>query len=159
LYTQWWFRLSFFGLWEKLDHGCIHVVVKEGDMIFIPGGWFHFVCTDGDSVAYGVNFVTLPGLPRAIMMFSQERREDRPFEECFPHFEALIILALIEAHQQQQSDDAVVPTGKAVRLFKSGLEAVEQTETRIVAELIAEVRFRMCHSRHIRGSWICVCIV
>lgn len=96
---------SFFGATPGLEGGCVKVVLTPGDAIIMPADYLHFVETDKEAVAQGMNFLHLLQFPQALQRYMEERLADDPRDECFPNFEALGMMIL--RHRFSKSPEQV----------------------------------------------------
>jgi hypothetical protein len=111
-----------------------HLTVRAGDAVVIPGNVLHFVYTPEDSVAVGVNFLSMPELEVSLKTFQLEREEKIPRGMCFPHFEAVVIMVIY--HAWRCRGDAWV----SGRLLKLCLETIRRRAHPYVTLLTKHVR-------------------
>jgi hypothetical protein len=70
------------------------VTLSEGEALIIPANVIYLVETVGESIALGVNFITLSHLGPAIDAYQQERLFGQQRNECFPRFDILGLCVL-----------------------------------------------------------------
>jgi hypothetical protein len=89
------FRTTFFGDLDGVEGEIIHVMLVAGEAIFIPAGFIHFVATVTESIVFGTNFLTFVELPISAAAFKHERVSGVRRDNCFPHYEAVVVLVAL----------------------------------------------------------------
>ena len=69
-------------------------MVQEGDGIFLPSQWIHFVHTPVDSIAYACNFIMETHLHQSALAFKKDLDAGLARRFLFPNFPGLIVMQL-----------------------------------------------------------------
>ena len=67
---------------------------EEGDAIFLPSQWIHFVHTPVDSIAYACNFIMETHLHQSALAFKKGLDAGLARRFLFPNFPGLIVMQL-----------------------------------------------------------------
>ena len=108
-------------LGDRLEK-CVRLELKEGDTMFLPGGWFHAVSTPEDSVVVGGNYINPLRVRQLITVRKIERRLGISPQAEFPKFDMLMYYAAGDFIKRCQQSRGVVG-GKRKSAFVSKLEA------------------------------------
>ena len=90
-----------------------YIKLSKNDAYFQPAGLPHFVLTKTDTIAFGANFQTMPGLPLSIYRYSSEKCFGESEDEMFPNYEILLTILLHVMKQESMS----YPKPKVLRFF------------------------------------------
>ena len=69
-------------------------MLQEGDALFLPSQWIHFVHTPVDSIAYACNFIMETHLHQSAKAFKKELDAGLARRFLFPNFPGLIVMQL-----------------------------------------------------------------
>ena len=117
------FSSTFFGFHR--DVTCYHIVVQEGDAIFLPSQWIHFVHTPVDSIAYACNFIMETHLHVSALAFKKELDAGLSRRFLFPNFPGLIVMQL---HMEWANKNRSSPITKAA--MREMLQIIKADERR-----------------------------
>jgi hypothetical protein len=101
----------------------------------------HFVMSEVDSVAYGVNFLTIAELDVSVAAYKREKADNVPPMYRFPNFDALIILIIEEIYLARFRPGGQ-PEWEMAGVLRNGFHAIRDTYAFAVAELVKKVRVR-----------------